>query len=162
MKSAELPDHLAATPESVESERRGTTRAPCSLPIIVESVDVIAHTGWSGRSVDMSPRGICLRADRRFEPGTVLSLSVTGQVEFAPTTMLAVVAWAACLDNGEALLGCRFPLPISQEDFESLIQLTDSPGIRPACKETPGTTDRQTRLLRLRARLEAMAARRET
>ena len=62
-------------------DRRNSARFSCKLEAACRPVAMTAN--WSGKTADISADGVGLVLSRRFEPGTILSISLGGQQDSA-------------------------------------------------------------------------------
>src|SRR4051812_13381307 len=96
-----LSTDLAAASE----ERRRGLRYAAHLEGSCVPAAALATMPWPVQAVDISARGIGLLAPRRFEPGTLLSVSLSGANAHDVSLPLAQVR--RCIAHGHSwLLGC--------------------------------------------------------
>lgn len=85
--------------------------------------------GWHRvRLSDLSPGGVLLESDNRFEAGSTLTLCFSGSAEV--TTLLAVVRVVRAQRHpgtgGAWLLGCRFAAELGAAEYANILQRTQA------------------------------------
>ena len=100
------------------------TNAPVArLRADLEVLPSIAESGLAVAAKDISQGGIRLVVSRRFEPRTILNIEIEGEVEEAPTSLMARVVHVAA-ESGSWNLGCRFARELSDKELEALLKLS--------------------------------------
>ena len=98
-------------------DRRGSARYECNLEAACRP---IAMTGnWSGKTADVSARGVGLVLSRRFEPGTILSVSLCRPEESASLQLARV-----CQVRSEGLfwrVGCTWSGELTSDELQGLL-----------------------------------------
>jgi hypothetical protein len=114
---------VAAPPLVKDSSLRVCERQACNLRTSCHPV--AARTGadllWSAKVRDISPRGVGLVLDRRFEPGTALAIEVPEAPARPAETLLVRVAHATELPGGQWLLGCSFLNELGSDEIQLLL-----------------------------------------
>jgi hypothetical protein len=82
---------------------------------------------WPGTIRSVSAEKIALVLERRFEPGTSLSLSLPEPGSSSTCSVFARVIQVELLGERRWLLDCRFVSPITEERLTALIQATNGP-----------------------------------
>jgi serine/threonine protein kinase len=98
------------------AERRVAVRYPSEREASCLPVARTKEKSWSAKLQDISASGICMRANRRFEPGTLLMVELTQPDQRVPRSMLARVQWVRRQSPRIWLLGCSFQQALL--DFE--------------------------------------------
>jgi hypothetical protein len=109
-----------ATPPG--SERRAWVRFPCDLDTECYSSTAADQTRWWARLQDVSQGGLRLIVERRFEPGTILNITVEATGDETPPAMLARVVHVNAEPGGLWALGCRFARELSEKDLEFFVR----------------------------------------
>jgi serine/threonine protein kinase len=98
------------------AERRVAVRYPSDREASCLPVARTKEKSWSAKLQDISASGLCIRASRRFEPGTLLMVELVQANERIPRSVLARVQWVRRQSPRVWLLGCAFQSPLL--DFE--------------------------------------------
>jgi len=103
------------------AERRGSIRFPCELAGECQPLAVM-ETGnhWPARTCDLSVGGVSLLLSRRFEPGTLLALSLTNRNTDSACPPLARVC-RVTVSNKHWLLGCTWARELETDDLRYLV-----------------------------------------
>jgi hypothetical protein len=103
------------------SERRASARYLCRLQGKCQPVTAV-ETGniWPLETVDVSVGGIGLRLARRFEPGTLLAMSLFGSGVESVRMVLARVR-RVCPSGSCWLLGCAWTNELDTTELRSLL-----------------------------------------
>jgi hypothetical protein len=108
---------LALDPGPGETDRRASARYRTELEVTCRPAGDGPAEPLTGRVINISLGGIRLVADRRFDPGDLLSIELPG-VEGRPThTVLACVVHVSPLSHGEWTLGCNFSCELTDDDL---------------------------------------------
>lgn len=75
---------------------------------------------WSAKIRDVSATGICLELDRRYEPGTILSVALGGEEPTA--TYLVRVQWVRQVTARRWAVGCAFSRRLTAGELSSLLE----------------------------------------
>jgi hypothetical protein len=109
----------AAAPRGGEArERRVTVRYPCALDGVFQPLGP-GEERWQGKVCNLSAGGLCLLADRRFEPGTVLLLELQGSG--TASTLLVRVLRALKEDPRRWAMGCHVSRTLAREEVRELL-----------------------------------------
>lgn len=97
-------------------ERRAAARCPSGQ-------DAVCHPAAGAAAMpahvlDVSPRGVGLLVQRRFEPGTLLVLELAGAAR-RPVSVLARVVRLAARSDGWWLVGCTFFGEVDEEELRA-------------------------------------------
>lgn len=105
-------------------ERRGWSRSACSWYARCRSV-THSHvtTVWRGRFEDISPSGLCVLLDRRFEKGTLLVIEPEVYYEHMLSILLAKVIRVTRRRDGAWRIGCRLTSPLDAEELNRSISM---------------------------------------
>jgi PilZ domain len=104
------------------SERRAWVRMPkdqrvsCQRPIVDPPADE-SETAWMGTVRDVSAGGIAVVLNRRFEPGTILIVTVSAKG--AESRHVSVCH--ATPENGHWLIGCAFAQALDQDELRRFL-----------------------------------------
>jgi hypothetical protein len=112
MPTPTFPAVAAEASTSSTTERRATVRYACDAKTSCTPLAALqSDTGWEARVRDVSRIGLGLVLERRFEPGTIIT------VDLHPRILLVRVAHAKALPEGGWLLGCELIDPSAGEDL---------------------------------------------
>lgn len=100
-------------------ERRSHGRFPCGLAVSCRAV--AGGKAWSGWASDVSNGGMCLRAERRFEQGTLLRIQIRPGADADTALPLARVVHVRATGDGKWVIGCQFARTLGQEDLAALL-----------------------------------------
>jgi hypothetical protein len=102
-------------------ERRGSARYMCRLEGKCQPVTAV-ETGntWPLEAVDVSVGGIGLRLARRFEPGTLLAMSLFGNA-VEPVRMVLARVRRVFQSGNYWLLGCAWTNELDTTELRSLL-----------------------------------------
>jgi hypothetical protein len=105
------------------AECRVWQRDACGLPTACQPLAARSDSEmqWRGEMRDISVGGAGLVLERRFEPGTVLTVAVTGDPSRAGKPLLARVVHVRALGGRRWLLGCAFLSRLSTDQLQSLL-----------------------------------------
>lgn len=108
------------------SERRASVRYPCSEESF--SADnscrpITAHRNesWSATVRDLSTGGVGIVVNRRFEPGTLLSIELQDAEQTVNRILLVRVVRVLSEDDGRWLLGCAFTAKLTEGELLALM-----------------------------------------
>jgi serine/threonine protein kinase len=101
-------------------ERRGGKRYAVEVAATCRAVVNVAGKHWPAWVIDISATGLCLKGQRRFEPGTILDVSFTLQADDSALNQLARVRWAQPTDGKSWLIGCEFVKPIPADVLDTI------------------------------------------
>jgi hypothetical protein len=123
-----MPEHdtLRKTITSTDgaAERRAWVRYPCEQ--ITSCQGALASRGkdWPTKVLDVSPGGIALVLERRFEPGTLLQVQLRDQTDQSTwgvyVRVVRITAAGSGRDDGW-LVGCEFARPLNDEELRTLL-----------------------------------------
>src|SRR5262245_48712391 len=103
-------------PAGAEGERRVWVRYPCDVKTLAQPAGGRAEERLMTRVRNISPGGISLVVNRRFEPGMLLCVELPA-AEGRASSVLAYVIHAKEESAGEWALGCTFAAELSDEDL---------------------------------------------
>src|SRR5262249_44027747 len=108
------------------AERRASIRYPCSeesfsvdnscRPLTTRKSDA-----WSASVRDLSTGGVGIVVNRRFEPGTLLSVELQDAEQTINRNLLVRVVRVISEGEGRWLLGCAFTNKLSDADLLTLM-----------------------------------------
>jgi hypothetical protein len=101
-------------------ERRVWVRFPCELDGFCQPPVASGALQWAARVQNVSPGGLALIVDRRFELGALLAIEVqhaTGTV----MTLLARVVRVIPKPSRRWLLGCSLPKKLKDDELSELL-----------------------------------------
>jgi hypothetical protein len=110
----------SSPPPNPKAERRASVRYRSSLKGSCQTLSAQRETSWEATVRDISPEGIGLLLERRFEPGAVLSIDVTDSRDEQSRLLLARVVHATARPEGGWLIGCELISPLSDEEVHAL------------------------------------------
>jgi hypothetical protein len=119
-----MTEHNATNPYG--ADRRAAVRYPCSpesssgddpcQPISTRRSEV-----WSAAVRDLSTGGVGIVVNRRFEPGTLLSVELQDAAQTLSRILLVRVVRALRESNDRWLLGCAFTSKLTEGELLALI-----------------------------------------
>jgi hypothetical protein len=116
------PNPRGAWAGSVTIERRAWVRYACDLPSACQPATAGGERSWAGRVENISRGGIRVVVGRRFEPGTLLQMSLDTEQEEAAQRVLARVIHVTPLSRlGMWALGCAFHHEMSEDALHTLL-----------------------------------------
>ncbi len=118
-RKARTTPRTIVAPEQPAVERRRGLRYPSQLDGSCQRI-TDGDGQWPVQTIDMSARGIGLLVARRFEPGTLLSSSLTGVQGGISSLPLARVQ-RCCWHDPYWLLGCVWATELSTSELGSLV-----------------------------------------
>ena len=98
-------------------DRRSSVRYACDLNAACRPIAMTGH--WSGKTSDISAGGVCLVLSRRFEPGTMLSISLASEDESACMPLARVRQVTLC--GAHWRLGCTWSGELSPVELEGVM-----------------------------------------
>ena len=101
-------------------ERRVAPRLPCSLPGWCAPAIGPGDSLCPTRVTNISAKGLTLSADRRFEPGTILTILPPSKDKTG--NLLARVVRVMPDGAGQWIMGCRLVFPLSEEEVRILLR----------------------------------------
>lgn len=108
------------------AERRASVRYPCSADSF--SADnscrpITARRGeaWAATVRDLSTGGVGIVVNRRFEPGTLLSVELQDAEQTVNRILLVRVVRVSADENGRWLLGCAFTSKLTDGELLALM-----------------------------------------
>jgi hypothetical protein len=106
-------------------ERRAGERSPCEIGIYCRSIyqDQSAEY-WPATVLDLSVSGLGLLAERRFEKGSLLFVELQDDNDHPLCSLLTRVVRYEKRPGGRWLLGCVLTSKLSEEDVQSLLELS--------------------------------------
>jgi hypothetical protein len=79
------------------------------------------ETGWLGTVRDICPGGLAFLLRRRFEPGTLLIIELSGHADSGPCSFPVQVLHATQQGKKRWIIGCEFLSSLSEEELKALI-----------------------------------------
>jgi hypothetical protein len=79
------------------------------------------ETAWLGTVRDVSPGGIAVILERRFEPGTILIVEASENPNTAPESRPVRVCHATPETDARWIIGCAFAWPLGQEELRRFL-----------------------------------------
>lgn len=118
--------------DQVHDERRTRTRYPCVFEGHARPISM-PDGWWPAKVRNVSARGIMLFLDRRFEPGTILTLELDDPIKAGSISMLVRVLWPKVRCEGGWLHGCTLGRELSDDDLQTLVRsFKQTPALVPA------------------------------
>jgi serine/threonine protein kinase len=96
-------------------EHRAKKRYPCGRKTACRALEWTPGESWSGQVVNISETGLCLELSRRFEPGSILTIVLNGQVSQRRSVLVRIV-WVEQVTKRLWRMGCQYDQPLC--DFE--------------------------------------------
>ena len=125
MAEQTLPSQAEHLKQWLRAERRAWIRLPSDQEICCQLVTNLApeeaKTGWLGRVRDVSPGGIALILNRRFQPGTMLMVDLSANAEEGRGLQVRVVYSTPEL-KGRWIIGCAFGRVLTQAELQTFIR----------------------------------------
>jgi hypothetical protein len=123
-------------------ECRAWERQPCDLRTACQPIAASRghELSWPAKIRDLSPGGVGLVIERRFEPGVILFLELTSTTSGSPETLMARVIHATPLARHRWLLGCAFCSRLSPAKIQSLLGIAKPPFAVPGGEGRPAAT----------------------
>ena len=112
------------TPEGIE--RRASIRYPCSedgfgIENSCRPLGTKKSESWSATVRDLSTGGMGLLVNRRFEPGTVLTVELHESDDTNMRLLLVRVVRVLQQERTSWLLGCEFPSKMTEAELLTLM-----------------------------------------
>jgi PilZ domain len=108
------------------TERRVWVRIPSGQEVSCQPVAATttdeSETAWLGKVRNVSPGGIGLTMNRRFEPGTTLIVELSAKPKGVLRPVPVRVIHATAEKKGRWLIGCTFASPLSPEQLQAFLQ----------------------------------------
>jgi hypothetical protein len=98
-------------PGDIPRDRRAAPRFACDVGGTCKPAVLADDKRWAGRVKDVSAGGLGLLVQRRFEPGTLLRVDLSGAEPDAPQSLFVTVVHLRPLPGGQWLLGCTLGPP---------------------------------------------------
>lgn len=99
-------------------EARQDRRYPTRLEVSCRRL--LGHTRhWPSRVTDVSATGLCLEVDRRYEPGTVLTIELGEDGEY---TYMVRAKWVREVGPGRWHVGCTFNQRLTEPELRLLLE----------------------------------------
>jgi len=111
----------AEAPALRPEDRRTAPRFPAALDASCWPLRETKER-WQAKVQDISLTGIRLELDRRFEPGTTLSLEVSDTEQESMSLWLVRVRWVRAGADGKWGIGCVFTSPLGENDLNVLLE----------------------------------------
>jgi hypothetical protein len=113
-------------PHSSGAERRASVRYPCSEDSFgpdnsCRPITAMRKESWLAAVRDLSTGGVGIVVNRRFEPGTLLSVELQDAEKTSARTLLVRVVRLTQEDKDHWLLGCAFTTKLSEADLLTLM-----------------------------------------
>jgi serine/threonine protein kinase len=105
--------------EAAGRERRRKTRVATHVGAACRPFDRCSSMVWRGSLVDISETGLCLRLNRKFEPGTNIMISVGGE-KLHLRSLVARVMWVEKCSPRAWRIGCQYDQPLSSQEVRDL------------------------------------------
>jgi hypothetical protein len=112
---------VARLSEALALERRGTARYEFDSESATPLPARCDGTDFPVRIQDLSAGGLALLADRRIEPGTLLSVDLPTRDEFGTRRLVMRVRFAAALSADTWKIGCEFGRLLSANELLALL-----------------------------------------
>ncbi|HVS37804.1 MAG TPA: serine/threonine-protein kinase [Gemmataceae bacterium] len=109
----------AAAPASAGDDRRRAIRYPTTLTAICRPLQA-GRNCWPATIEDVSETGVRLRLERRFEPGSVLTVELPSQ-EPILRTLYTTVVWVREAAGRKWCVGCMFKRALLKAELETLL-----------------------------------------
>jgi eukaryotic-like serine/threonine-protein kinase len=77
------------------------------------------ETSWGGRVLDISQGGLCLELERRYEPGSLLTVLLEGE-EVTRRSVVVRVVWVQKDAPKRWTMGCQFDRPLCDDEVQGL------------------------------------------
>jgi serine/threonine-protein kinase len=115
------PEPKPAPAPSVQPrpELRARKRVSSRRCTVCQPLQRSLEKSWSGRVVNLSEGGLCLKLGRRFEPGVLLTVAVEGG-EVVRRSLVARVVWVKKDGPKQWKMGCRFEQPLCESEVNDL------------------------------------------
>jgi hypothetical protein len=98
-------------------ERRVWVRRPSNAQVTCQTTSDEDDQRYPAQVRNVSRGGISLSLDRRFEPGTLLTVELPNQGANSTYTVLVCVAHVQAQEGGKWALGCRFSRDLDDDDL---------------------------------------------
>lgn len=113
-------------PPSAGADRRAAVRYPCSEDSFgpensCRPITAMKKEAWSAVVRDLSTGGVGIVVNRRFEPGTLLSVELQDAERTAGRTLLVRVVRLTQEDKEHWLLGCAFTNKLTETELLTLM-----------------------------------------
>jgi hypothetical protein len=123
---AELPSSVQAeVPEKHYAvEHRAWVRYPCEQRAYCQPVATDSGIYWPGKVQDISLAGLSLLLERRFEPGTLLALTLQATAEHCSQTTLVRVlhdSLVTAYPGLRWLVACAFLRQLTERELQALL-----------------------------------------
>lgn len=106
----------------LKQERRAAVRHLCNLDTLYQRgggrLDLV---WWIGLIRNLSAHGVGLLLDRRFEPGTLLTVALHSDSEKYSRTLEACVVHVTRQVEGSWLIGCAFAGQLSEAELQAIL-----------------------------------------
>jgi hypothetical protein len=116
-----VPDEEKHKPET---ERRAWVRLSTSQDVscqpVAASTATQLETSWWENLRNISPHGLSLVLDRRFEPGSLLMIELADQAKARGRYWSVRVVTVTPEVKRRWIMGCEFIHPLSQEELQTL------------------------------------------
>jgi len=110
----------SSTKPTAKAERRVWVRYPCERDGFCQPLVGSGALQWAAKIEELSSGGLALVVERRFEPGTLLSIEMQQQADTI-RTFLARVVHIKNKSSGRWLLGCSLARELNEEDLKGLL-----------------------------------------
>ncbi|MCI0682054.1 MAG: protein kinase [Gemmataceae bacterium] len=115
------PEPAPAPKKAACGDRRGAPRIAAKIGAACRPLERCTDAAaWRGKLVNISETGLCLELKRRFEVGTVLTISMGGK-KHQRRSLLARVMWAKKAVHDRWRLGCHYDQPLSADEVQDLV-----------------------------------------
>lgn len=102
------------------NERRSARRYPCHQAVECDPLSAREQKPWPAEVNNISASGIALVLERRFEPGSVLTVAPANQAEIVDSLMARVV-WVRAYGPGRWIVGCQLACRLADEDLRQFL-----------------------------------------
>jgi serine/threonine protein kinase len=102
--------------ESGNRERRKKPRVTTKVGAVCRPFERDTVLAWRGSLIDLSETGLCLQLNRKFEPGTNLTISLGGK-KLRRRSLLARVLWVQRCSERVWRMGCNFDQPLTWQEI---------------------------------------------
>ena len=102
-------------------ERQAAVRYGCDLDSRCRRLTTGEKDFWGARILNISATGIALLMSRRFEPGTLLAITLEGSDSQSLHTLMARVVNVRADADSKWILGCAYTTKLSEEEVQTLL-----------------------------------------
>ena len=102
-------------------ERRAWVRRSCNLETSGRATAAMREVHWFGTLLELSPGGLRLLLNRRFETGSVLEIEVNSEHGLHTPTLIARVVHVTAEDDGLWALGCALDQVLTADELAGFL-----------------------------------------